>query len=608
MTGASSSGAAPFPVASGAPGAPALELRHVGKRFGSVVANRDVSLAVAAGTIHALVGENGAGKSTAMRIAYGLLAPDQGEVAVDGEPRRFASPADAIRCGIGMVHQHFTLVDAMTVTENVVLGAEPGRPWALDRAGASKIVAALGRELGLAIDPAARVAGLSVGERQRVELLKALYRRARVLILDEPTGVLAPPEVAALFAVVREMRSQGRTVVLITHKLAEVEAVADEVTVMRDGRVVAARPARGTAAAELARLIVGRDALPAVEKGPARPGEPVLEVRGLTVAAPGAGGGRARLDGVSFAVRAGEILGIAGVEGNGQTELIEALAGLADPAAVAGTMTLHPAPAAPEPPPVTPPSPPPAGASGPTPLESAAAPLPDTGGTGGKGAVTDLAAAGARRRRELGIAHVPEDRHRRGLLLGLDLAENSILGVHYRPPLATGPLHMWLDRPAIARRAAAILADFDVRPAAPGLPAAALSGGNQQKLVVGRELSLPPRLLLAAQPTRGVDIGGSALIHRRIVELRDAGCAVLLVSSELDEVMKLADRLLVLHAGRVAGEVDPARATPEEVGLLMTGGAGSSGAGSGGAGSGGARNGGAGRSGAGTGGAGSATA
>jgi ABC-type uncharacterized transport system ATPase subunit len=548
-------------------GAPALELRHVSKRFGSVVANRDVSLAVAAGSIHALVGENGAGKSTAMRIAYGLLAPDQGEVAVDGEPRRFAGPADAIRCGIGMVHQHFTLVDAMTVTENVVLGAEPGRPWALDRAGASAIVGALGRELGLAIDPAARVAALSVGERQRVELLKALYRQAHVLILDEPTGVLAPPEVAALFAVVREMRRQGRTVVLITHKLSEVEAVADEVTVMRDGRVVAARPARGTGAAELARLIVGRDVPPAVEKGAARPGAPVLEVRGLTVAA-AAGGGRPRLDGVSFTVRSGEILGIAGVEGNGQTELVEALAGLADPAAVSGTMTLNPLPAAPEPPPPSrppppsPPSPHSPGAAGPAPR-----PL-------------DLAAAGARRRRELGIAHVPEDRHRRGLLLALDLAENSILGVHYRPPAAAGPFHLWLDRPAIARRAAAILADFDVRPPSPELPAAALSGGNQQKLVVGRELSLPPRLLLVAQPTRGVDIGGSALIHRRVVELRDAGCAVLLVSSELDEVMKLADRLLVLHAGRVAGEVDPARTTPEEVGLLMTGGAGTGAAGS----------------------------
>jgi general nucleoside transport system ATP-binding protein len=535
--------------------APALELRHVSKRFGAVVANRDVSFAVAAGTIHALVGENGAGKSTAMRIAYGLEAPDEGEVAVDGTPRRFAGPADAIACGIGMVHQHFTLVEAMTVTENVVLGAEPGRPWTLDRAGAAAAVAALGRDLGLAIDPAARVARLSVGERQRVELLKALYRRARVLILDEPTGVLAPPEVAALFAVVREMRRQGRTVVLITHKLAEVEAIADEVTVMRDGRVVAARRAKEVGAAELARLIVGRDVPPAVDKGPARPGAAVLAVRDLTVGA--ARGGRPRLDGVSFTLRAGEILGVAGVEGNGQTELVEALAGLADPGAVAGTMTLDPPQAPAEPPSV------------------------QASGTPAPRAPVNLAAAAARRRRELGIAHVPEDRHRRGLLLALDLAENSILGVHYHPPAATGPLDLWLDRPAIARRATAILAGFDVRPPAPELPAGALSGGNQQKLVVGRELSLPPRLLLAAQPTRGVDIGGSALIHRRIVELRDAGCAVLLVSSELDEVMNLADRLLVLHAGRVAGEVDPARATPEEVGLLMTGGvAGAAGAGS----------------------------
>jgi ABC-type uncharacterized transport system ATPase subunit len=565
------------PAASPGGPAPALELRHVSKRFGSVAANRDVSLAVAAGTIHALVGENGAGKSTAMRIAYGLLAPDEGEVAVDGAARRFASPADAIRCGIGMVHQHFTLVDAMTVTENVVLGAEPGHPWALDRAGAASVVAELGRELGLAIDPAARAGGLSVGERQRVELLKALYRRARVLILDEPTGVLAPPEVAALFAVLREMRRQGRTVVLITHKLSEVEAIADEVTVMRDGRVVAARAARATTAAELARLIVGRDVPPAVEKGAARPGGPVLEVRGLTVAAAGAGG-RPRLDGVSFTVRSGEILGIAGVEGNGQTELIEALAGLAAPAAVSGTMTLHPPPASPEPLPLprayspSPPEPssPAVGGRG----SGAGGSATGAAGEGGALRPLDLTAAGARRRREVGIAHVPEDRHRRGLLLALDLAENSILGVHYRPPAAAGPLDMWLDRPAIARRAAAILAEFDVRPPSPALAAAALSGGNQQKLVVGRELSLPPRLLLVAQPTRGVDIGGSALIHRHIVALRDAGCAVLLVSSELDEVMKLADRILVLHAGKVAGEVDPARVTPEAVGLLMTGGAG----------------------------------
>jgi ABC-type uncharacterized transport system ATPase subunit len=535
------------------PPAPALELRHVSKRFGGVLANDDVSFAAAAGAIHALVGENGAGKTTAMRIAFGLLAPDRGEVAMDGVPRRLAGPQDAIRLGLGMVHQHFTLVDAMTVAENVVLGAEPGRPWALDRAGASARVAELARELELRVDPAARVGELPVAARQRVELLKALYREARVLILDEPTAVLAPPEAAALFAVLRRMRGQGRAVVLITHRLAEVLAIADEVTVMRDGRVVAARPARGLDAAELARLIVGREAPPRVAKRPARPGAPVLAVRGLTVLA-------ASSDGVSFEVRAGEILGIAGIEGNGQSELIDAIAGLADPAAggSAGTMILagvaDPGAAAGKRPPTT-------GTRAPT-----------AGSTAAGGWQVDLAGASPRRRRELGIAHIPEDRHRRGLLLDLDLAENSILGAHERPPVAVGPLRGWLDRAAIARRAAAILARFEVRPAALGLPARALSGGNQQKLVAGRELSLPPRLLLAAQPTRGVDLRGSELIHRHLVALRDGGCAVLLVSSELEELMTLADRLLVLHRGKVAGELDPARATVEEVGLLMTGG------------------------------------
>jgi simple sugar transport system ATP-binding protein len=321
------------------------------------------------------------------------------------------------------------------------------------------------------------------------------------------------------------MRQEGRTVVLITHKLEEVLAVADRVTVMRAGRVVATLPAAATSTAELARLCIGRELAARPAKAPARPGATVLAVRELTVAA----GGRRRLDRVSLAVRAGEIVGIAGVEGNGQGELIETLAGLPPPGAVvSGTVTL---------------------------------------------AGHDLAAAGVHRRRELGIAHVPEDRQRRGLLLDFDLAENSILGVHDRPPVAAGPLGLWLDRGAIARRAAAILARFAVQPARLELPARALSGGNQQKLVLGREMSQSPRLLLAAQPTRGVDVGGVELIHRRIVELRDAGCAVLLVSSDLDEVMALADRLLVFFRGSVAGELDPARATAEEVGWLMIGGA-----------------------------------
>ncbi len=541
----------------------ALELRGVTRRFGAVAANDGVSLTIHAGTIHALVGENGAGKSTAMRIAYGLEAPDAGEVLVDGQPRRLASPHDAIRCGIGMVHQHFMLVETMTVTENVVLGAEPGRALAVDHAAAAARVAALGRRFDLPVEPHAVVGRLSVGERQRVELLKALYRDARLLILDEPTAVLAPQEVAALFAVLRRMRAEGRTVVLITHKLAEVLAVADAVTVMRRGRVVATRGLTGRSGAEgtqpapapagevgvaaaapdaaapaaapfaappepvtaeLTRWIIGREAPPRAVKRPAAPGPPLLEVAELTVAA---GDGRRRLEPLSFTVHAGEIVGVAGVEGNGQGELIAALTGVLPPAAVGGRIVF---------------------------------------------AGRDLAGTGVRRRQELGLAHVPEDRQRHGLLLDFDLAANAILGRHHRPPVAVGPWRAWLDRAAVGRRAAEVLERFAVQPARPGLAARALSGGNQQKLVLGRELLPPPRLLLAAQPTRGVDLGGSALIHRELLALRDGGAAVLLVSSDLDELLALADRLLVLYRGRLAGELDPAHATAEDAGRLMTGG------------------------------------
>jgi general nucleoside transport system ATP-binding protein len=503
-----------------------LELRDITKRFANVVANDGVSIKVRPGTIHAIVGENGAGKSTAMRIAYGFYAADGGDILVDGEVRRIATPHDAIALGIGMVHQHFMLVEPMTVAENIVLGAETGGFASLDLGKAAEEIRALSDEFKLSVDPRAIVESLSVGQQQRVELLKALYRRARLLILDEPTAVLTPPEVEEFFAILRRMREQGKTVVIITHKLSEVLAISDDVTVMRDGRVVGRVETARTNAAELARLMVGRDVLLRVEKTDAAgDGAVVLGVKNLTVTARD---GKRRLDGVSFEVRAGEIVGIAGVEGNGQTELIETLAGLA--------ATGHTASGA---------------------LEFAG---------------RDITRLDSRARRELGIAHIPEDRHRRGLLLDFDLAENSILGDHYRKPAVSGFGNVFLNDRGIRERALQVIKDFDVRPADPDLPARALSGGNQQKLIIGREFELKPKLLLVSQPTRGVDIGAIEFIHRKLVALRDAGCAVLLVSAELEEVTALADRLLIMREGGVVGEVDPKAATVEEIGLLMTGG------------------------------------
>jgi simple sugar transport system ATP-binding protein len=423
-----------------------------------------------------------------------------------------------------MVHQHFMLVETMTVAENIVLGAEPGSAVAIDLGQAAERVRALSNEFKLAVDPNATVENLSVGQQQRVELLKALYREARLLILDEPTAVLTPQEVEEFFQILRRMREQGKTVVIITHKLSEVLAISDDVTVMRDGRVVGSVKTRETSAAELARMMVGREVLLRVEKPEARPGETVLSVRNLSVVADE--GGRGVRD-VSFDVRAGEIVGIAGVEGNGQTELMEALAGLVAPERVHGVVELN---------------------------------------------GHDLTRLGARRRRESGVAHVPEDRHRRGLLLDFDLAENSILGDHYRRPAVTANGGVLLDTKGIRGRAQEIIDDFDVRPANPDLPARALSGGNQQKLIIGREFELGPKLLLVSQPTRGVDIGAIEFIHRKLVALRDTGCAVLLVSAELEEITSLADRLLVIYHGRLVGEVDPRTATQEEIGLMMTGG------------------------------------
>ncbi len=495
-----------------------LEVVNVRKTFGDCVANEDVSLHVKEGTIHAIVGENGAGKSTIMKIVYGFYRPDSGEILLRGEAVSIKNPHDAIKLGIGMVHQHFMLVDTMTVAENIILGAETGSPVALDIEKANAEILKLSNDLKLGVDPKAFIEDLSVGAQQRVELLKALYRDAELLILDEPTAVLTPQEISEFFGILRRMKEQGKTIIIITHKLEEVLAISDEVTVMRDGRTVGNVVTTETSAADLARMIVGRDVLLRVEKPDASPNGEVLEVANISVT----GKHGTAVDDISFRVRSGEIVGIAGIEGNGQTELIEALAGLIKVSA------------------------------GKVIFES-----------------KDVTNHSARRMKELGIAHIPEDRHRRGLLLNSDLSENAILGVHYRPPVSSGG---FIDSSAVRSRTAEIIENFDVRPPNPDLLARSLSGGNQQKLIIGREFGLRPKLLLVSQPTRGVDIGAIEFIHRKLIEMRDSGTAVLLVSAELEEVTALADRLLVIRKGKIVGEVDPKVTSNEEIGLLMTGG------------------------------------
>lgn len=496
-----------------------IELKNITKKFGDVVANNNVSIKIEKGTIHAIVGENGAGKSTIMRIAYGFYNADSGEILIDGKPVSIKNPHDAIALGIGMVHQHFMLVDTMSVAENIILGAETGGVANLDLNKASEKIFRLSEELKLGVRPRALIEDLSVGQQQRVELLKALYRNANLLILDEPTAVLTPQEVEEFFQILRKMREQGKTIVIITHKLEEVLAISDDVTVMCDGKVVGSVKTKNTNAKELAKIIVGRDVLLRVEKTKAQPTAKVLEINNLVIR----GRHGVAVNNISFAVRAGEIVGIAGIEGNGQTELIEAIAGLVSPNG--GTIKFN---------------------------------------------EKNITRFSARQRKELGIAHIPEDRHKRGLLLNSDLTENSILGVHYRQPVTNGV--GLLNNSFIDKRVAEIIKNFDVRPANPELPAKALSGGNQQKLMIGREFELNPKLLLVSQPTRGVDIGAIEFIHRKLIALRDAGAAVLLVSAELEEVTALADRLLIIREGKIVGEVNPKETSVEEIGLMMTGG------------------------------------
>jgi general nucleoside transport system ATP-binding protein len=497
-----------------------LEMRGVTKRFGPVTANDDISLVLHRGEVLGILGENGAGKSTLMKILYGLYTPDEGEIFVDGEKVEIHDPKDAVSRGIGMVHQHFTLIPPLTVAENIVLGAEPrggALGISLNVEEAVRATEELSERYGLKVDPRARVADLSVGIRQRVEILKALYRDVRILILDEPTAVLTPQETEDLFAVLKELVADGLSIVLITHKLGELIGVGDEITIIRDGRVVDTVNAATTNERELARLMVGRDVLLRVEKEEHALGEVRLSAEDLTVHA---GTGEVAVDGVSLEVRGGEILGIAGVDGNGQTELAEALAG-----------TRHT--------------------------------------VGGKVLLdgNDVTRLGADARQELGLAYVPEDRATKGLVQDFALYENNTLKTYDERPLSRfGVIFPRIMR----RRASEALTHYDVRPPDPDARAGSLSGGNQQKAVLARELSGDPGVLIAAQPTRGVDVGAIEFIHRQILEQRSEGKAILLISLELEEIRSLSDRIIVLYAGSIVGEVGP-DATDEELGLLMAG-------------------------------------
>jgi general nucleoside transport system ATP-binding protein len=498
--------------------APLLELRGVTKRFPGVVANDRVDFELAKGEVHALLGENGAGKSTLMSILYGLYHPDEGEIRLNGKPVRIGSPSDAIDLGIGMVHQHFMLIPVMTVAENIVLATEPRKGPFLDLAHAEARVRELSERFGLAVRPEARVESISVGMQQRAEILKALYRGAQILILDEPTAVLTPQEARELFEIIRSLQGEGKSIIFISHKLNEVLEVADRVTVLRQGKKVETVPREGATREGLARLMVGRDVVLRIQKPPAQPGEPLLEVEGLVVLDER---GLEAVRGTSLEVRAGEIVGLAGVDGNGQSELVEALTGLRRPSA--GRILA---------------------------------------------AGSDVTSAGSRECLDVGLGHIPEDRQRRGLVLEFTLAEN--LGLHdfrKKPNARWG----WLYPNRLVRRAVELLKEFDVRGGTPQTLAASLSGGNQQKVVVAREVSRDPRILVAAQPTRGLDVGAIEFVHRRLVEERDKGRAILLVSFELDEILSLSDRVLVIYEGQIVGEYPPDIAE-EELGIAMTGG------------------------------------
>jgi ABC-type uncharacterized transport system ATPase subunit len=499
--------------------APVLELRGITKRFPGVLANDHIDFDLQHGEVHALLGENGAGKSTLMSILYGLYTADSGEILMDGKPVMISSPKHAIELGIGMVHQHFMLIPVMTVTENIVLAQEPRHAGVLlDYDAAAKRVQELSTSFGLAVDPHARIEKITVGQQQRVEILKALYRGAEILILDEPTAVLTPQEAQELFEIIEGLKAQGKSIVFISHKLNEVLDIAERISVLRRGKRVETIARAGATEAGLARSMVGREVLLRVEKKAAQPGQPLLEVQDLVVRDDR---GLEAVRGVSFQVRAGEIVGVAGVDGNGQSELIDALTGLRHSAS--GRVRI-----------------------------------------GGN----DLTRATARQALDAGMGHIPEDRHRRGLVLDFNLAENLALHDYGKEPFSKLG---WVNPRRWLRWAADLLKEFDVRGGGPTTRSGSLSGGNQQKVVVAREVSRNPSVLLAAQPTRGLDVGAIEFVHRRLVEQRDAGKAVLLVSLELEEVLSLSDRILVLYEGRIVAEFAP-DVTEEEVGIAMTGG------------------------------------
>jgi len=500
----------------------ALEVRNITKRFPGVLANDRVNFDLRKGEIHALLGENGAGKTTLMNIIYGLYTPNEGEFFISNgeglQQVQIHSPNDAIQAGIGMVHQHFMLVPVFTVAENIILGQEITRGPSLDIRTARQKITELSEEYGLEIDPDALIEDIPVGVQQRVEIVKALYRNARILVLDEPTAVLTPQEVESLFHIMRQLTERGVSIVFITHKLKEVLAVADRITTMRRGQVVGTTTPAESDEHKLAAMMVGREVILTVDKAPASPGEVVMEVKDLSIV------DERHVEvvrKVSFQVRAGEILGIAGVQGNGQTELVESLSGLRE--RKSGQVLL-----------------------------------------GGK----EIPELSPRLNVEAGQAHIPEDRHKHGLVLAYSIADNEVLCTYYQPPFAKG---LQRDQKAVMKNAVELIDRFDIRTPSPNLPASNLSGGNQQKVIVARELSRPIKLLIANQPTRGLDVGSIEYIHRQIVDMRDQGIAVLLVSAELDEITSLSDRIAVMYHGQIVATVDPDKITRAELGLLMAG-------------------------------------